>query len=254
MTPVIRGRRTMVTDEPQRIAPELMGRPLGSVRRRFAALALDSLLCSLVTLAVLLGLTAYSVEDQDPGFLGAVRAAAQSGEREQGRDVFRRLLIQVTERRPDVLTSEQTALLRDGDTEALGDLFDDDTTITYGGGAPTRIVRDGDRQRLEIGNDVLLGRFDSLFGWGAFYVGWFTLWTRVGRGRTLGKLVFGLRVVRLDGRKLSLWDSFGRAGGYAASAATLLLGFLEAVKHPNRQAMHDKISGTVVLRVRKGSS
>lgn len=57
----------------------------------------------------------------------------------------------------------------------------------------------------------------------------------------------GLRVARLDGNRLSLWDAFGRAGGYSASLSTLGLGFLEACWNPNRQTVHDRISGTVVL-------
>ena len=42
--------------------------------------------------------------------------------------------------------------------------------------------------------------------------------------------------------------AFGRAGGYSASLSTFGLGFLEALWNPNRQTIHDRISGTVVLR------
>ena len=41
-----------------------------------------------------------------------------------------------------------------------------------------------------------------------------------------------------------------RAGGYSASAATALLGFLEMIWDPNRQTLHDRIAATVVLRAR----
>ena len=47
---------------------------------------------------------------------------------------------------------------------------------------------------------------------------------------------------------MTLWDAFGRAGGYTASLSTFGLGFLEALWNPNRQTIHDRISGTVVLR------
>lgn len=60
--------------------------------------------------------------------------------------------------------------------------------------------------------------------------------------------LFGLQIVKLDGKPLSWWDAFGRSGGYGASAATAFLGFLEAIWHPNRQAIHDRICGTVVIR------
>ena len=60
-----------------------------------------------------------------------------------------------------------------------------------------------------------------------------------------------LRSLRLDCKRLNLWDTFGRAGGYSASIATLGIGFLEALWHPNRQAVHDRISETVVMREKK---
>jgi uncharacterized RDD family membrane protein YckC len=46
-----------------------------------------------------------------------------------------------------------------------------------------------------------------------------------------------------------LWDSFGRYGGYGAGLATGLLGFIQIYWDPNRQAIHDKISATIVIDV-----
>ncbi len=80
---------------------------------------------------------------------------------------------------------------------------------------------------------------------------YFALLTWRLRGRTAGRWIFGIRVVKLDGTPLGLWDSFGRAGGYSASFATLGLGFLEAFWHPNRQTVHDRVSSTVVIRGRQ---
>jgi len=82
------------------------------------------------------------------------------------------------------------------------------------------------------------------FGWAAFY---FTVLTSIWGGQTLGKKIFSIRVLQLDGTPLSLWDSFGRYGGYGAGLATGLLGFLQVYWDPNRQAIHDKISNTVVI-------
>ena len=86
-----------------------------------------------------------------------------------------------------------------------------------------------------------------LFGWGTVYM---TLFTALWRGRTPGKRVMGLRVVRLTGEPLGLFRSFERAGGYAAGFATGLLGFARVWWDPNRQAIHDKIAETVVVRER----
>ncbi|MDN3652893.1 RDD family protein [Thalassotalea ponticola] len=86
------------------------------------------------------------------------------------------------------------------------------------------------------------------FGWAALY---FTVFTSWWQGQTPGKRLMGIRVLQLDGTPLSVWDSFGRYGGYGAGIATGLLGFLQIYWDPNRQAIHDKISATVVIDERK---
>ena len=88
-------------------------------------------------------------------------------------------------------------------------------------------------------NDLGLG-----FGWAALY---FTVFTALWHGQTPGKRLFKIRVLQLDGSPLSLWDSFGRYGGYGAGIATGLLGFIQIFWDANRQAIHDKISSTVVI-------
>lgn len=94
-----------------------------------------------------------------------------------------------------------------------------------------------------IFNDLGLG-----FGWAALY---FTVFTSKWNGKTPGKRLLGIRVLQLDGTGLSLWDSFGRYGGYGAGLATGLLGFLQIYWDPNRQAIQDKISATVVIDEKK---
>ncbi|MEX2530509.1 MAG: RDD family protein [Gemmatimonadota bacterium] len=92
----------------------------------------------------------------------------------------------------------------------------------------------------QVAEDLGLG-----LGWGALF---FTVFTTVWKGRTPGKRLFGLRVVRLDGSAITWWGSLERYGGYAAGFATGLLGFLQVLWDANRQATHDKIAGTVVIR------
>jgi hypothetical protein len=84
-------------------------------------------------------------------------------------------------------------------------------------------------------------------GWAALYFSVFTAWWR---GQTIGKKLLGIEVVKLDGNYPSLWESFGRYGGYGAGFATGLLGFLQIYWDPNRQAIQDKISETLVLRLK----
>lgn len=85
------------------------------------------------------------------------------------------------------------------------------------------------------------------FGWTGLY---FTAFTSLWRGQTPGKRLLGVRVLRLDGKPMGLWASFERFGGYAAGLVTGLLGFAQVFWDRNRQAIHDKISETVVVRVR----
>jgi hypothetical protein len=86
------------------------------------------------------------------------------------------------------------------------------------------------------------------FGWAAFY---FTMFTALWHGQTPGKKVLGIKVLQLDGTPLSIWDSFGRYGGYVAGLATGLLGFAQVFWDPNRQTIHDKISATIVIDIAK---
>lgn len=83
------------------------------------------------------------------------------------------------------------------------------------------------------------------FGWTGLY---FTAFTVLWRGQTPGKRLLGIRVVRLDRLPLGWFNSFERFAGYAAGLATGLLGFLQVFWDRNRQAIQDKIAGTVVIR------
>jgi hypothetical protein len=85
-------------------------------------------------------------------------------------------------------------------------------------------------------------------GWVAFYFSLFTTWWK---GQTPTKKLLGVKVIKLNNSPLNLWGSFGRYGGYAAGLATGLLGFLQVFWDANRQAIHDKISETLVIDLRK---
>jgi hypothetical protein len=83
------------------------------------------------------------------------------------------------------------------------------------------------------------------FGWGALYLTITHAWWK---GKSVGKIALGIRVVMIDKRPLNWWLSFERAGGYAAGFATGLLGFAQIFWDPNRQAIHDKVSETIVIQ------
>ena len=72
------------------------------------------------------------------------------------------------------------------------------------------------------------------------------------RGSTVGGIVFDLQVVRLDDRAMDWETAVVRALACFLSLAVAGLGFFWIAFDPGRQAWHDKIAGTAVVRVRKG--
>jgi uncharacterized RDD family membrane protein YckC len=72
------------------------------------------------------------------------------------------------------------------------------------------------------------------------------------RGSTIGGIVFDLRVVRLDGREVDWETAIVRALSCFLSMVVVGLGFFWIAFDHNHQAWHDKIAGTVVVRVPKG--
>ena len=73
------------------------------------------------------------------------------------------------------------------------------------------------------------------------------------RGSTIGGLALDLRVVRLDGRPIEWETAIVRALGCFLSLFVFGLGFIWIAIDSQRQAWHDKIAGTVVVRVPKGT-
>ncbi len=172
------------------------------------------------------------------------------------------------ESNPDSLFVAYAAALTAGDTATqqslrseLASLLSTDTVSTLSG-TIEGLERDRDQLReavtaLEeeaeagpgimamlrtLSEDLGLG-----FGWFALY---FTATTALWHGRTPGKRLFGIRVINLTGKPIGWWASFERFGGYAAGPATGLLGFLQIFWDDNRQAIHDKIALTAVIRDR----
>jgi uncharacterized RDD family membrane protein YckC len=72
------------------------------------------------------------------------------------------------------------------------------------------------------------------------------------RGSTVGGIVFDLKVVRTDGRDIDWETAIVRALGCFLSLAVAGLGFIWIAFDGANQAWHDKIAGTVVVRVPKG--
>jgi uncharacterized RDD family membrane protein YckC len=70
-------------------------------------------------------------------------------------------------------------------------------------------------------------------------------------GQTPGKAALGIRIVKLNGARLTAWDAILRnVIGYAISSFFLLIGYLWILVDGRRQGWHDKLARTVVVKVR----
>jgi uncharacterized RDD family membrane protein YckC len=68
-------------------------------------------------------------------------------------------------------------------------------------------------------------------------------------GQTPGKALLGLRVMRTDGRRMTLSTALLRYLGYWLSALPLFLGFAWILVDDQRRGWHDWIAGTYVAYV-----
>jgi uncharacterized RDD family membrane protein YckC len=85
---------------------------------------------------------------------------------------------------------------------------------------------------------VALAYFSAMWSW---------------RGTTIGGTVLGLKVVRLDGQPLAFTVALVRALAAGFSIIVLFLGFLWIAWDAEKQGWHDRIAGTVVLRLPRGT-
>lgn len=69
-------------------------------------------------------------------------------------------------------------------------------------------------------------------------------------GQTPGKMIFGLKVVQSTGEQMTFGLAFLRWVGYIISAVLFYIGFLWVAFDAKKQGFHDKIAGTVVVRIR----
>jgi uncharacterized RDD family membrane protein YckC len=96
-------------------------------------------------------------------------------------------------------------------------------------------------------NSIVRGGVLGLLVALAYFVG---MWAW--RGTTIGGIVLNLKVVRYDARPISFAVALVRALAAAFSVVVLFLGFLWIAFNQDRQAWHDKIAGTIVVRQPRG--
>ena len=88
----------------------------------------------------------------------------------------------------------------------------------------------------------------TLVGW---LIAFFYFWFANSVGRSVGKLVLGLRIVtKYEGTAPGWGRGFVRTIGYVVSTLPVALGFLWAAWDEDRQAWHDKMADTIVIKAR----
>lgn len=79
-------------------------------------------------------------------------------------------------------------------------------------------------------------------------VGAYHVWMYATYGATIGKMIMKLKVVREDGKKLTYNDAILRELASYLSGAVFMLGYLNVIWDPKKQAWHDRIAKTFVLQ------
>jgi uncharacterized RDD family membrane protein YckC len=103
-------------------------------------------------------------------------------------------------------------------------------------------------------SDVLTGvsqtilLYDLIFGVGSWL--YFSLMESSSWQGTLGKKALGIYVTDMEGRRLSFGRATGRYFAKILSLLTLMIGYIMAGTTERKQALHDMVAGTLVLRKR----
>ncbi|MEQ8906449.1 RDD family protein [Ekhidna sp.] len=77
---------------------------------------------------------------------------------------------------------------------------------------------------------------------------YFTLMEASKYQATIGKLALGLKVTDMDGKKLDFTKALIRQVGKIVSGIILLIGYIMAGFTEKKQALHDMIAGTLVVK------
>jgi hypothetical protein len=234
-----------VTEASLRVDPSLLGRPLASPWRRAAALAFDGLLLILPTIVVAVGASALSLRIRHPEAFEVLRSLlARESPAAEAYGPLAELLVEMD---APGLPAETRAAVERGDLPAAGRSLDDADFLVVLNFA------DGEQERLRESQILVelqkliprVIRGAAMLCVPALY---FTLLTSGRRRGTLGKRLFGIEVVHLHGKPLTLYQAFERFGGYFALFGTFGIGLLNIWREPNRRLPQDRDAGTVVLR------
>lgn len=239
----------LLTDDPLRVAPQFLGQPLASPRRRLAAFALDLAILWIPSLVAIVGAAILALRISDPAGWKAIRTMLSGkgvpvAEREAALQELAPLLVRA--HMPGVPPALAMAV-EEGDLPRAGEILRDyDLVFAIN-------VADHGESHVE-GKKIVFDprrvipvslRAIAVYGVGALY---FTLFAMGKRGQTLGKRMLGIRVVRLDGHHLDAAEGLERFVGYLHIPGSLFLSLADLWRDPNRRLPHDRVVHTAVLR------
>ncbi len=101
----------------------------------------------------------------------------------------------------------------------------------------------GTGQSLHLTSIIILAVFAGLASW--IYE---AVMESSSRQATVGKMIFGMRVTDMQGRRISFARATARHFSKIISSMILFLGYIMAGFTAQKQALHDMIAGTVVRR------
>jgi uncharacterized RDD family membrane protein YckC len=116
------------------------------------------------------------------------------------------------------------------------------TSLAVGSGVVAYLVAVVTGNRLDLSSDRDLASVGLALWWLAYFGGSWAL-----AARTPGMALFGLRVVRPDGARVSPGHALLRALAFPLSGALFGLGFVGILVPPQRRALHDLLASTAVI-------
>lgn len=237
----------LVTEASLRADPSVIGRPLAPPWRRAAALAVDWIVLILPTVAVAVGASILSLRLTHPEAFDVLRSVLTN--RAPAPESYGPLAELLVEMDAPGLPFETEAAVRAGDLGAAG--------RTLASADFLFVLAFVEREPRPLRPGQILVELEKLIpplirGAAMLVVPalYFTLLTSGRRRGTVGKRLFGIEVVRLDAKPLTLYQAFERFGGYLALFGTVGLGLLDLWREPNRRLAQDRDVGTVVVRRR----
>jgi hypothetical protein len=239
-----------LSEAPLRVAEELRGAELASPTRRALALAFDLALIAIPNLLTVALVAWLSLRVTDPAAFRALPVVFEHrGGQPAAPEALAAIAPLLVRTKAEGAPPELEEAVHEHDRARAAALlrpYSFDFLVSIAESEDERPLAPG-MIRVRVANFIpRVGRALASYGVMALYFG---LLTAGFRGQTLGKRLLGIRVVRLDGHRISLVESLERFVGYLHIPGTLGISILGLWRDPNRRMAHDRVAHTVVVRV-----